>query len=98
MSAKALLAKGLKPLWLTNNPLLVKRPHLNSSRLVISPFERAATISARFFLASSASFWRLFDASRDKNIDITIHLSNVMLLKMKTDFLYRMFTFAFRRL
>jgi hypothetical protein len=66
--AYALLAKGLKPFLASSNPVDVKIPHLNRSRLVIWPWESALTISARLSRAFCASLRRALDALRDKYI------------------------------
>src|SRR5262245_16462619 len=64
--AKALVANGLKPFFKANRPLAVKIPHLYRSRRVISPWDSALMISARFSRARCASLMRARDAVLDR--------------------------------
>jgi hypothetical protein len=65
-SAKALRAKGLRPLIGTSNPALVNNPILIKSRRLTWPWEWAWMISQRFLRAFSASRKRAFEALGDK--------------------------------
>ena len=68
--ANALLAKTLKPCFGTSSPAAVMSPHSIRSRLVSWPWEKALTISARFFRAFCASFHRAFDAFSGRYITL----------------------------